>query len=344
VGVGFWRSRFGRQLHIGTRTRNTPLPDQFQGAATEGLLKLLDGTRTLSTIAAATGLTRQVLEEFVAMLIKLNLIDTYRPKKLATSAAIVDSIGSQAIREIQLQIECDAVTFREKVEDRACGGRPEIANRGEFEILIFGNSRIAVTILGALRAAGFTRSDLIDRAPQGHPSRVIQPSDLMGGIFRKSEILQKKESVLNTLNQPQQRPLEPFQTPDLIISVGSCNFEAQQRWISEGTAHLAISYETSGEVRLGPIVIPGTSPCLTCIEMSEIDAGLEARLRPIAPEVEVGVGLALFTAGVALLEISTFATTGASQLIARTLDISSFRFFDPEIRQWNFHPLCGCRS
>ena len=380
VGVRFWRTRFGNQLRIGTRHRNIELPDEYQEVSTGALLRLLDGSRTISMIAKSAGLSDNATSDFIAQLRSAQFIDLFATKSkrswpTSTSASstttIAQSIGSKAIRDIQLEIERNAITISSKIAD---GGFEAVSNRSEFEILIFGNSRIAITLLGALRAAGFTRTNLIDRAPRSHASKVIQPSDLMGGIFRNSEILQNKSAVLASYgiaSSESQHSLEEEQSnemgdlgaleatpstqdfdflqpkvrkPKLIISVGAPSFDAQQRWISEGTAHLLISFETSGEVRLGPLVIPGETPCLTCVELSEIDSGLEPRLRPHLPEVEVSVGLALFTAGAALLETTRLSSTGSSALLAKSMEITSENFRAPEFRSWQFHPLCGCRA
>lgn len=360
VGVRFWRTRTGRQLRIGTRRSNFALPEQFQELPVEALLKLIDGSRTTSEIARTSGATEVAVREFIAQLGSSGLIDRYTrrarktqpsPTNGISTATISESIGSKAIREAQLEIERNAITLSSEVVD---GGYEAVRSRDEFGILIFGNSRIAVTLLGALRAAGFTRTALIDRAPRNHPSKVIQPGDLMGGIFRNSEILQNKSVILDSafdsgLEVEADHPKGDSTTskvkdPQLIISVGAPAFDVEQRWKSEATPHLLISAETSGEIRFGPLVRPGKTPCLTCIELSEIDGGLEPRLRPQIAEVEVSVGLAIFTAGAAILEIAKLVSGGASALLARSFEITNDRFISPESRLWQFHPLCGCRA
>lgn len=354
AGVRFWRSRFSNQLHIGTRHRNIPLPDQFHDVPVEGLLKLIDGKQSVTTIAKQTGLSTESISNFTTQLSSAGFVDLKKrisaidakSKSHNTQERIAEVIGSEAIREVQLEIESDAITINPDIQD---GGAEIVARRSQFEILIFGTNRIAVTLLGALRAAGFERTSIIDRAPRNHPARMIQASDLMGGFFRNSEILQNKAHVLQSCsatnaNASNVELIEAkVRNPNLIISVGAPAFDAQQRWLSEGTPHLLITFETSGELRLGPLVVPGQSPCLTCIELSEIDAGLEPRLRPYLVEVEVSVGLALLTAGAAVLEVSKLAANSSTPIVAKSFEITSEQFINPEVRSWQFHPLCGCR-
>ena len=251
-----------------------------------------------------------------------------------------ESIDSISLRARNEQLEADSITFRNGVVD---GGLSAISRRAKFKILIFNTNRIAIHIAGALKAAGFEELIIIDRSPRNHRSRYVQGEDLNGGYFRKSEILHLKEPLIDELCSPglsgERRKID---LPDLIIAAGSPNFDAQQRWMSEATPHFIVEYENSAEVRIGPLVIPGKTPCLECIEVSEVESGNNLPAREQFKEYELSSGLALQTAGLVTLAVCEFADTGSSQFLERTMALSGHDFLRPTMRTWLMHPSCGC--
>jgi hypothetical protein len=367
TGVRLWRSRLSGEWRVGTRRRNIALPEVFNGLATDFVINSLNGKRTLNEIASIANSTTgdkelelpgELLRVFVAILRKANLIDlegsaseTDRVSaKLKRLSMPVDgeSIDSISLREKQLQIEQDSITFRDGIID---GGIGAILKRKEFKILIFNTNRLAITLAGALKSAGFEQIAVIDRSPKGHRSRTVQGEDLIGCYLRNEEILHLKAPLIDELLQSSNSSFAKIANPDLIITLGSPAFEAQQRWQSEGTAHLIIDFENSAEVRIGPLVLPGRTPCLSCIEASELENGLGLPERNFTKKTELATGLVLMATGLAALLVGEFADTGGSPLLGRTLDLSSYQTTTRlmngqalEVREWQSHPLCGCSN
>lgn len=109
-----------------------------------------------------------------------------------------------------------------------------------------------------------------------------------------------------------------------------------QRWISEGSSHLIVEAHSSAEVRIGPFVIPGKSPCYRCLQLSQ---------RPnqsIGEAKEVGSALALACAGLICLEVINLASSGIGHFLARSHIYSNSNFHNPKVERWAINPECGC--
>ncbi|MFM7355796.1 MAG: hypothetical protein ACKO12_02325, partial [Actinomycetota bacterium] len=124
--------------------------------------------------------------------------------------------------------------------------------------------------------------------------------------------------------------------PRLIISVGPPTPDVLQRWISEGSNHLIIEPHSSAEVRIGPYVIPGKSPCYRCLQISS-----EERLNSTEKK-EVGSALALATAAITCLEVISLASSGISHFLGKSMIYSNSNFHNPKLEKWSTNPGCGC--
>ena len=111
-------------------------------------------------------------------------------------------------------------------------------------------------------------------------------------------------------------------------------------------AHLAVSVR-DGTVVVGPLVRPGASPCLNCLDLHRSDRdpdwGAIAAQLHTSPELPEAVTAATVLAGAAFAaeEVLTHIDGGRPSTLGATVEISapgrSTR------RQWSQHPACGCR-
>jgi hypothetical protein len=154
--------------------------------------------------------------------------------------------------------------------------------------------------------------------------------------------------------------------PDLIISTESIPQETIQSWLSENIVHLPISNLAENKIVIGPIVIPGKTPCLNCLNLWRADQFPHHNSFEILAALDSGEGkgLELPAAQVALLtglittQVIQYCTSLASEdsnsavkLIGATLAIN---LFDPlgsisssdetfGYRYWQPHISCGCQ-
>jgi hypothetical protein len=149
--------------------------------------------------------------------------------------------------------------------------------------------------------------------------------------------------------------------PDLIISTESVPQETMQNWLSENIVHLPISNLIENKIVIGPIVIPGKTPCLNCLNLWRAEQFPHQNSFEILVALDYGEGkgLELPSAQVALLtglittQVIQYCTSpvGAAKLIGATLAINLFDPLDsisPDdqtfgYRYWQPHISCGCQ-
>lgn len=109
-------------------------------------------------------------------------------------------------------------------------------------------------------------------------------------------------------------------------------------------AHLVVRLDRSS-ARVGPLVLPGRTPCLTCIDtvLVEVDAQWPATLLRRQGEPVSGVPATLVEWGAAVCAVQAHAylLTGSADTLGCTLELA---WDEPitRVRRWRRHPDCGC--
>ena len=131
-----------------------------------------------------------------------------------------------------------------------------------------------------------------------------------------------------------------------------------QRWMSEEISHLLVGDLIEERIVIGPIVLPGQSPCLNCINL------YRAEQLPYFGKLELLAGFSNFdlelpSAQVALIsglvaaqviefcEVQSGSRLGAvSELAGITQSINLLNPLDlcGEKRYWQPHSSCGCQT
>jgi len=236
--------------------------------------------------------------------------------------------------------------------------RDQIADRAEFSILIFGKNRLATMLLTLLQASGFNRSKLISRS-QGlvhrsqngaAKSRKVTAEQVCGLGIRSSDVGLDFDAVmsdisngagLNTLD----RATFPA-IPSFIIAAERAQPDYVQRWMSEGIPYLLISDLIESQIEIGPIVIPGQSPCAFCLDLwrsenNPLVQKLEL-LNSLNDPLELPASAVATIAGMAVLATTQFAATGKSRLIGSSVRINLLEPTHPEPAHFRPHSGCGC--
>ena len=146
------------------------------------------------------------------------------------------------------------------------------SNRAKQEILIFGANQFTIQLLATLQASGFSRSRIIGSFGKDH-SQVIA-DDLSGGVIQSSDVgstitqiskrVAREHQLVNLGNQQISSNIKPA----LIIAMQPIPADYQQRWLSESTPHLVIGSIIENQMEIGPIVLPGQTTCLRCIDLT----------------------------------------------------------------------------
>lgn len=258
--------------------------------------------------------------------------------------------------------------------------------RENFSILIHGENRIAHNLLAILLGSGLRHVQIIasNKLLPAHIDHadfnaLSVTNEHLGErrsathvrIARSASIFTRTELGVGELTSPSE--LHRIYDPDLIISTSKAQGDYRQRWMSESSTHMYIDCDEQDEAWIGPLVIPGRYPCLTCFELHERDRSGGEAISPslLGDRKETTVAAAALVAATVAIEVSSFVASGESTLIASRHPINlrapiapfhrslphyqaargslwwqeesseavreshSARFFD-------FHPECGC--
>lgn len=283
----------------------------------------------------------ELLRDFVAELDRYGYLQTTPPEERGRGIEV-------ELRKERRSIEMQPFAWRTGVKD---GGWGEIEARRNFTILIFGRTRIARALLALLQASGFSTSRII--LPPSYVNTQIEGRDICGVVTRKNELgLSLTDHHKNISQAAQLLPRASENVgldnkPALIISTDPTNENYQdylQIWMSEELPHLEISQPNPFTIEFGPLVIPGEHPCLTCVALHKRD-----QLPPFLSLAEnsyreVASASATLIAGVITSYVCEYAATGKSALESASIALNLLNpLTDQKIRQWDFHPECGCR-
>jgi hypothetical protein len=383
-GVNFFKvpgkdsSKNSSDIYIGFSHRGIEL--NFEIAFK--LLSLFDGNRTLRNIISAIGAdlkSTETIYEVLRVLSNERLID-FRNSQVPKLMSSKELLPANFVNS----------TNRMRAEENLYSWHPEIGVekdagdliglRRNFSIIIYGRNRLALSLFAVLQASGFALIKLTDRfGSASHDSDVqIEPSEVCGLAIRGSDVGLRKALVLADLARNSQLfPAEKLEfptKPDFIISTESIPQETLQLWLSDEIAHFPISNLIENRVVLGPIVIPGKTPCLNCLTLwrSEQFPHHNSFEMLTALDNGEGKGLELPSAQVALLSglvathVIQFCTSqnDGIKLMGATLAINLFDpigsgslakqnaladqdyLADEEIgyRYWQPHSACGCQQ
>ena len=379
-GVNFFKiaGQSCSDIYVGFSNRGIEL--KFPIA--EQLLTLFDGSRSLknitSIIEAEDGQASknqmaqilQVLSDEKLIEFRTSVLPSQLPKKELPAANLVNSLN-------RMRAEENLYSWHPQM-DTGISAETLIGKRRNFSIMIYGRNRLALSLFAVLQASGFTQVKLTDRSNSASNDSIaqIEPADVCGLAIRGSDVGLRKASVLADLARNSQLfptgdlalPAFPV-IPDLIISTESVPQETMQNWLSENIVHLPISNLIENKIVIGPIVIPGKTPCLNCLNLWRAEQFPHHNSFEILVALDCGEGkgLELPSAQVALLtglittQVIQYCTSldsedsadssSAVKLIGTTLAIN---LFDPigsisssdetfGYRYWQPHISCGCQ-
>lgn len=337
----------------------------FVGARDRGLLvtsparaalMAMDGTKTALEISQNLGIPLSEISVLVDELHDAGLIDTQKSKisvharfhsPNANRASHEDENRNDgAVRQLQIKLapELSSTTWLTNVRD---GGVGVISQRRNWQVGIFGDSRIATLLYGILLSSGVSHTYL--NGADEH--RQVSEEDMCAGYLHPGDI----GLALASRAQELARELSLFPTTKLasdenprrfMIAVGKAPADRVQEWMSDGVPHLLIDGAEGASISIGPIVIPGQTPCLRCIALALEDQNPMWReismQKLLATQREVPVAVAHYVAGIAALEILHFIDAGKSQLTGTTTQLSYHQPTNSQQQTFSRHPACGC--
>ena len=361
------------------------------------LLRLFDGSHSLKKIISMISAMSEIevaegrnLEESIFQISKIlqllsdaRLIE-FRTSPLPGKLPNKDLLPVNLVNSLKrMRAEANLYSWHPQIEN-GISAETLISKRRYFSIMIYGRNRLALSLFTVLQASGFSLIKLTDRAysASANSKAQIEPDEVCGLAIRGSDVGLQKALVLADLARNSQLfPLESLvfpELPDLIISTESIPQETMQSWMSENIVHLPISNIIEEKIIIGPIVIPGKTPCLNCLNLWRADQFPHQSSFEILAALDSGEGkgLELPSAQVALLtglittqviqflqsnqsnqsikdctSVDSKISVGSVKLIGATLAINLFDPLDSisssdetfGYRYWQPHISCGCQ-
>lgn len=218
---------------------------------------------------------------------------------------------------------------------------------------------IATSVASLLFGSGFEKIKFIE---EGRAMQKAQINDLDLGlsIFNGSDMgALRLDRLKEIANRSAILPLDEDRVataPDfnatLTISIGYPRPDHHQRWISEDRTFLIVPGHSQREIRIGPIIVPGKTPCLRCYELNRIEDDFwreqVRQLRQLSsqgqPPKIASILIASLTASYVTLWLDGLSDSRpraqhpllGSQLI---LDLKTMQ---SRTEKWHNHPECGC--
>jgi bacteriocin biosynthesis cyclodehydratase domain-containing protein len=228
-------------------------------------------------------------------------------------------------------------------------GERVLLERRRRGVWIHGAGRVGATLAGLLSAAGVGRIGCIDRDP-------ARPADVSPGGLRDCRAVDRGRAAGEVARHACPWPAMPAgRAPDLSVlaPVGAMSRPEVGVAVSGGPHVEVVIRETLA--RIGPLVVPGRTPCRRCAELRRADRDphwpwLAAQLAGSSRRVEpADLGLAVAAASLTALHVLRWLDdTGVGRtdpvrhpLIGGVVELS---LVDLRLRRRRLeaHPECGC--
>jgi hypothetical protein len=265
-----WRDRDTLQIGIDPR-RAVALTGMGRAA---GLIGLLDGSREHSQVLAAAeelGIPRDAADQVIGLLAAAGAVQDFPAAELR---ALPDGPRARLARELA------TVSLAHGHTD---GGARALAHRQAATVLVYGVGPVGAEIASLLTASGVGR--VVCTGPVGQrPARPTVPS---------RPRTQRRSTPPAAAGQPpahgvrgpagqraagagprprriSPRRANPRPAPDLAVLADGYPAELPAELVASGVLHLAASAREAIGV-VGPLVVPGQSACLGCVELARSD-------------------------------------------------------------------------
>jgi ThiF family protein len=326
-----WRDRDTLQFGVDPR-RATAVGGLGQAAV---VLGLLDGSRdreAVITAAEACGVPGAAAGRVLSVLAAAGVLEDF-PARLHASLP----------GELRARLAPELATASLAYAD-GDGGARVLARRRAAYVRVHGAGRIGACVASFLAASGVGQVSCADPEP-------AEPADLApAGLVLADLGAPRQEGAARAVERaaPEVRTCDDGAVPDLAILTGPTLPDLTGQLMRDRVPHLAVrAGEAIGVV--GPLVRPGGSACLTCVDMHKTEADPQwprilaqatfARTRPQACDTVLAAMTATLAAAQALAYLDRPGTVPATADGTLELVLPDWQW---RRRTWPPHAACGC--
>ncbi|OEV05951.1 ThiF family adenylyltransferase [Streptomyces oceani] len=234
---------------------------------TAAFLDLMDGTRSMDRLRAAAdhlGMPSGATDRLVDRLTKAGLLDDATADREA-SARMSDRLRADLASLSTVHSEPGAAPRR-------------LAARGAMRVQVRGAGRVGATVATTLSAAGVGQVDVVDGGQ-------VEPWDTTPGGIPPQRVGDRRDLAARAaVNAARSRGEEADRAPDgvrdglsLVVIAPRDGLDAYapdpttaERFVRSGTPHL-YGGVIEGTGVLGPLVLPGVTPCAGCLLRTRTD-------------------------------------------------------------------------
>ena len=224
-------------------------------------------------------------------------------------------------------------------------GGAHVRARSARSVGVAGLGRLGLQIAVVLAAAGVGTVLLQD-------DDLVTSADLgVGGYLPRDVGSSRAEAahrIVHDANATVRTRAPARSEPDLLVLVehGAADPARSRLSMAIGIPHLSVVVQEAG-VLVGPLVVPGATPCLRCVDLWRADvderwgvvvAQLAARTRPHGPEES---SLAAVAGSLAAAQALAHLDGRVPTVRGAGLEVSLPEAV-PRVRSWSVHPDCGC--
>lgn len=335
-------------FYIGTSRKGHNFADSQQFR----FLQYCNGNRDIDQISVIIGSEIINLHNYLNFGLKQGYLQLISPTvRVTTSKGAVGSFDSSAIAlqdtsMTRRQVEIDFLSAQ------GLDGLQTITNRSKKRVLIFGSNKFAFALLAALHSCGFNNARVIGSF--GKDSGQIKADDICGGVIQPADVGSTLTQLSKRVFREHQLPhvgvkdLYEHSEPDLIIAMQPIPADYQQRWLSESTPHLVIGPIIDNQIDIGPLVLPGISACLRCLDLSAASNAIApeiAMLKYLSQMESLPTAVLSLVVGYTTLAATNFldqAEQAGNLLSSSALRVNLSQICKQTHIFWQANPMCGC--
>lgn len=370
----------GGAYRIGRSNQNVILTTAFHRTAAIAIARGADPFLNLPSSH------HQQLEQLIGALAAANLLTQGR-HEIALPPRYLNEIVERDLAAQQLRNRCEPELLQSEWSEAAQrSGEDEgadiLAARASIRVQISGRNRIATLLHSLLLASGVSLVEFIDHFNLASISdtdigtSTITAKEYSENFYGHQHSHRRAISLFPLDRSPHrsgekssgEKSSGTAKQSVLIIHCGAIDIEDLVDWLTAGQAHFVIQSPIADEITMGPLVLPGLSPCLRCADLNQIDrVGYSSADRiSLTDTPEIAMVGAHFTAALAASQILHYIDStrlisdslmpdslmpdsllqhneSTTSPIARTTTINLQRLHQPQLHSITQHPLCGCQ-
>ncbi len=335
------RTLHGDSYLLGTLERVAKVTSPFQRSA---LVQLAAGQNPFTNIPPQyLGEIEQLVRELEARGFLNRVRSELAPPKRYLSETVS---RDQAVIQLRTR-SAPELAHVEWVDTRGDGGVSTLAARSEFILELSGRSRVITILYSMMLASGVTRVRLADRFYRSEVTDLdigsgpLTARDLGLNYYQQLSDYRRGLSLFPIAIDD--RPEDELSRPGLTVHYGDCDPEVLIEWSQRNQPYLLIHPPIGDEIVIGPLVLPGRTPCHRCLSLYEIDHWGYTRSEriPLTPVDDLPMVIAHYIAALVGAQILHFID-GTAPTGGNALYINYQRLTSPQVVAIARHPLCGC--